>query len=362
MRNTRKLVKTTIVALLAALTLSAPKAAAVKIEDITRLKGQRENTLTGIGLLVGLNGTGDGGKYLPAMRPLAEFLGNFGNPISDIKELQNAKNVAIVTITSTVPEHGAQEGEALDVQVSNPGSAKSLEGGRLILSPLQGPPGDHQIYGLASGPVVIEDPKQPLVGLIKGGLVLEEDITQTYIVGDVFLLLLDSQSAGWAMASAIAKIINDAEAFDENLLASVQSPKCVMVKIPAAEAAEPAAFIARVLNLPVLLPDTEARVLINTRTGTIAVSGEVEISPVVISHKSLTITTAASEQAVPASAQAGEPSGPSFVRLDPAQQGGARLQELQQALNQLKVPVKDQIAIIQRLHEIGKLHAKLIVK
>ena len=345
------------VAVLAALILNVPNAVAVKIEDITRLKGQRENTLTGMGLVVGLNGTGDGGKFLPAIRPLAEFLGNFGNPVTNAKELKNAKNVAIVTITATVPEHGAKEGEALDANVSNIGAAKSLEGGRLILSPLQGPPGDHRVYGLASGPIIIENPDQPLVGLIKGGFVVEEEITQTYIVANIFTLLLDSQSAGWAMASAIAKIINDAEAFDENLIAFVKDPKSVMVKIPAAEAAEPAAFIARVLNLPVLLPDTEARVLINTHSGTIAVSGEVEISPVVISHKSLTITTASPEgAAVPVQ------TGDSFLRIDPGGQGGTKLRVLQQALNQLKVPVRDQMAIIQRLHEIGKLHAKLIVK
>ena len=159
------------------------------------------------------------------------------------------------------------------------------------------------------------------------------------------------------MASAVAKIINDAESLDETLLASVQDPKSVVVHIPPAETAEPATFIARVLNLPVLLPDTEARVLINARSGTIIVTGEAEISPVVISHKSLTIATSE-----PAAVGTETPATGSFVRIDPANQGGAKLRDLQEALNQLKVPVEDQIAIFQRLHEIGKLHAKLLVK
>src|SRR5436190_6792721 len=111
---------------------------AVKIADITRLGGQRTNVLTGLGLVYGLKGTGDGGDFLPAIKPLAAMLSKYSDP-STIKELANAQNVALVSITATLPADGVRDGETIDCYVTSLGSAGSLKGGRLFVTPMQGP-------------------------------------------------------------------------------------------------------------------------------------------------------------------------------------------------------------------------------
>ncbi|MDQ3441567.1 MAG: flagellar basal body P-ring protein FlgI, partial [Planctomycetota bacterium] len=105
-----------IVIILIALLATTRPAFAVKVADITRLSGQRSNLLTGFGLVIGLNGTGDGGKYLPAIKPLASMLGKFQNPTT-VQELNNANNVAIVSLVATVPGNGVRDGDKLDVYV-----------------------------------------------------------------------------------------------------------------------------------------------------------------------------------------------------------------------------------------------------
>jgi flagellar P-ring protein precursor FlgI len=162
------------------------------------------------------------------------------------------------------------------------------------------------------------------------------------------------------MASTIAKIINDGLSDDGQPLATAVDPKNVIVMIPAAERARPDGFISRVQLLPVTLLPTEARVQINDKTGTIIMTGDVEISPVVISHRGLTISTIAPPP-VPT------PRSPLItdkeaIAIDTTNQGGAKLQELLNALDAIKVPAEDRIAIIKELYKTGKLHAKLVVE
>ena len=112
--------RTWIITLALMLTGVGPARAAdviARVGDVTRLKGQRINRLVGMGLVVGLNGTGDGDTYASAMRPLAEVLGKFSNPIQDATELKDTKNVAIVFLSAATPETGGREGERIDVQV-----------------------------------------------------------------------------------------------------------------------------------------------------------------------------------------------------------------------------------------------------
>jgi len=338
-------------------------AAAVKIGDVTHLKGQRINRLMGIGLVVGLKGTGDGGKYLPAIRPLASLLTQFADPVLSLDELKNAKNVALVAVEATLPEYGAREGDRIDVKVTSIGAAKSLIGGRLLLTPLQGPnKADRRIYALASGPVHVPDTKVPTVGVIRQGATLEADVVYHYIVDGTVTFVIEDAHASWAMANTIAQMINE-DASEPGKIAHIAravDPKNVVVKIPQSEMNNPAAFIARIESLDLLLPPAEARVKINRRTGTIIITGDVEISPVAISHKGLTITTVT---------PAPQPSQTNpkveqkyFVGLDPHKRGGAKLSDLLDALNLLKVPVQDRITIIEELYKTGKLHAKLIVE
>ncbi|HEY0010048.1 MAG TPA: flagellar basal body P-ring protein FlgI [Tepidisphaeraceae bacterium] len=344
--------------LLLTLALLAAPAYSARIADVTRLGNQRTNVVTGWGLVFGLKGTGDGGKFLPAMRPLAEMLKRFGNP-SSVIELGDAKNVAVVMLTATLPATGARDGDKLDVYVTTIGSASTLRGGRLYPTPLEVRLGDKSFLAAwADGGITLEDPSSPTTGIIKGGCVIEGDFPNGRIDNGSFKLIIDDPSATWTMSSNIAKIINDSE--DGQTWAWAVSEKEVVVRIPASEQQRPDGFISRIQQLPMPIISAEARVLINERTGTLIVTGDVEISPVVISHKGLTISTI-----LPA--PVATPRTPviqtrEVVALDTTNAGGAKLQDLINTLDQLKVPVQDRIDIIKELHKTGKLHAKLIVE
>src|SRR6476620_5360655 len=105
-----------------AMLLIASPASAVKIADITRLSGQRSNFLTGLGLVYGLKGTGDGGDFMPAIKPLAAMLSKYADPAT-VRELASAQNVALVSITATLPPDGVRDGEQIDCYVTSIGSA-----------------------------------------------------------------------------------------------------------------------------------------------------------------------------------------------------------------------------------------------
>lgn len=350
--------------ILATLLLATSGASAVRVADITRVGGQRTNVLTGMGLVYGLKGTGDGGDFMPAIKPLAAMLAKFSNGAS-IAELNNVKNVALVSLVATIPANGARDGDRLDVYVTSLGAAGSLRGGRLFVCPMTGPlpvneGKDQPIFSLAEGPIVLEDPSTPTVGLIKGGCVMEVDLPAKSIENHRFWLIIEDPSASWTTASTISKIINDAEATAGEILAVAVDQRNILVTIPDVERERPDSFISRVQRLPVPMIASEARVQINDRTGTMIVTGDVEISPVVISHKGLTISTLT--PAPVASARQPVLLEKSTVAIDTTNQGGAKLQDLVNALEQLKVPAEDRITIVKELYKTGKLHAKLIVE
>src|SRR4051812_44731219 len=133
--------------ILIAIVCLAPAARAVKVADITRISGQRTNVLTGLGLVVGLKGTGDGGDFSPAIKPLAAMLKKFSDS-STVAELSNVANVALVTVTATIPSNGVREGDKIDAYITSLGAATSLKGGRLFITPMLGPTGDLASQGL----------------------------------------------------------------------------------------------------------------------------------------------------------------------------------------------------------------------
>ena len=348
-----------IVIVLLALT---PRAAAVNVADITFLQGNQRNVLTGMGLVIGLKGTGDGGDFGPAIKPLAAMLNAFNDPTT-VRELGAVKNVAIVALTVTLPEKGALQGDDLDVHVQSIGSASSINGGRLYMTPLLGPFGELNQgrfpFGFAQGTVKCEDLKVPTSGIVKKGAVMETDLLNPSISNGAINLVLLDPAASWTTADAIAKIINDAEG-EGATIAVATSAKAVQVVIPVVERQRPATFISRIQQLPVHVMGKEARVVINERTGTIIMTGNVEISPGVISHKGLTITTVnPTPKPTERNPQIIEKQA---VGVDTTRSGGAKLQELVDALDMIKVPAEDRIAIIQQLHRSGQLHAKLIVE
>jgi flagellar P-ring protein precursor FlgI len=226
------------------------------------------------------------------------------------------------------------------------------------MGPNGNPTPDGLPWALAQGPLVIEDPSTPTVARVPGGAVMEADLPAKYIEGGRFTLVLEDPSASWTTASTIAKIINDAEGNGAEALAVAVDPKNVVVTIPEIERQRPDSFISRVQRLPVPILPTEARVQINERTGTMVITGDVEISPVVISHKGLTISTITPPPV-------GTPRAPvitskEVIAVDTTNTGGAKLQDLVDMLDRIKVPAEDRIVIVKELYKTGKLHAKVV--
>ena len=339
----------------------AASAGAVKIADITRIGGERTNILTGLGLVYGLKGSGDGGGFTPAIAPLRSMLAKFGNPVT-VQQLNNAANVAVVMVTATIPAAGARDGDHLDVHISSVGAATSLHGGRLFVTPMQGPLPGGPLLALAEGPVTIEDASTPTVGVIRGaagGAVMEADLPARVIdAGGRFTIILDEYSSSWGTASRIAKIINDSEGADGETLATAIDAKNVIVTIPASERDHPDSFISRIQQLPVQMLATKARVTIDQKTGTIIMTGDVEISPVVISHNGLSISTVMPPiQPSPRNPLVTDHQAIAISTID---QPNGNLEDLVAAMEQLKVPALDRIQIIEELYKTGKLHAELV--
>lgn len=371
----------------AAMALGAGTVEAAKIGDVTRLKGRRSNHLVGHGLVVGLKGTGDGDKYAPAIRPLVQVLEHFANPVIFKEDLKNTKNVAVVMVEATLPENGVREGDRVSVNVSAIGACKSLVGGRLLITPLlQGADkADTTVYAMASGGL-ISSPERPTTAVVKEGATLEVSVLHTYLAEGRELehhspLLLSNESyitlvlndvhAEWSMANTIAQVINQeavlpsdvkadgADAPARKELAFALDPKNVVVRVPPEEVRNPASFVAWIEGLDLLMPVTEARVLVSRRKGTIVVTGDVEIAPVVISHNGLVISTWVPEPPK-APVAAPELKEQSWVPIDPQKRGGTKLTELVDALSKLKVPAKDRIDIIEKLYRSGKILARWV--
>jgi len=355
--TTTRIVTPLIVVGLAAATL------AVQIQDLVRLKGSETSKIVGIGLVVGLQGSGDGGKFMPAMRPLAAVIQQLIDPNVVAKELSNAKNVALVALSATLPSVGVREGDHVDVYVSAIGPAKSLAGGRLFMIPMTGPMTGSPIYAFADGAIVIEDPQNLTVGVVKGGAQLTRDVMAKYIdqYGRI-TLVLDENSASWPTANNLTNLINGVIAPDGPNIAKALDQKNIVINVPKYELADPAAFISQILRSYVdpSQISTGARVVINQRTGTIVVTGDVQISPVIISHKGMTITTITPP--IQPTVLNRQEQNVNFVPIDPEKRGGAKLGDLLAAFNQLKVESADRIAIVKEIYRSGKLHAQLIME
>jgi len=354
-------------------------ASAVQVRDVVRIKGAESSKLVGSGLVVGLNGTGDGGDFLPAMRSLAEVIGRLVDPNVVEAELQDSENVALVTLSAELPRAGVREGDRVDVHVASIGPAESLEGGRLFLVPMIGPHKNSRVFAYAEGPVTIEDEDNPTVGVIEDGAQLTRDVMAQYLDDQGRLQLVINQSnASWPVAHNIANRINGLMVPDGSDIAHAVDQKNIVVQVPEYEQDSPAGFISQIqqIYLDPSHVSTGARVVVNERTGTIVVSGDVQISPVIISHKGLTITTltneggqqqaenaqAAQQQQQGGQDQQNQQNEQRFIRLDPQDRGGADLQQLLDAFNRLKVDAKDRIEILKLMEKSGKLHGQLVME
>ncbi|MCB9844894.1 MAG: flagellar basal body P-ring protein FlgI [Phycisphaeraceae bacterium] len=351
------------------LLLATPALAGPAVKDVARLAHQGESVLQGVGLVVGLPGTGDSAKELVVARPLAQVLRNNGIPIEDFSELRSARSVALVMVTCTTPAAGVRVNDRYDVTVSVINSAQSLAGGELYLAPLTGPFPGQPVFAIASGRIEIDDPRSPTRAKVRAGAQIVRPFP-TEIVGDTVDLILRPAFAGWQSSAHIASRIRDEyllapAGMDDSLerIAEAIDDRTIRLFVPDAYRDNVTGFIADVMNTEfdaaqLKLP---ARVVVNRGSGAIVVTQEVEISLVAIAHKNLIIRRV-TPQPVP-SAQNPAVSTESIVGLGtqgrPSER--ARLDDLLDAFKQLSVPVDDQIQILQMLHRSGRLHAELIV-
>jgi flagellar P-ring protein precursor FlgI len=348
-----------------ALMLIALPMHATQIRNICQLKGSEQNKISGIGVVVGLNGTGDG-EFGPAHKAVLAAVTRNLDATATPQNFTDADSIALVHVSATVPAEGVRQGvDQLDVTVATINDAESLRGGVLLDAVLFAPGQNGREYALASGRVTLEDAEHPTRAKVVRGAQMVRDIPASNL--DKFnriTLVLDQSKASWQLANFIAESINGVMvlADDADPIAYAVDPKNVIVQVPDEALPNLSSFITQIMGTTI---DSEiasggARVIINRAAGTIAMTRDVELSPVIISHKGMTIQIVTPEPEP-------DPNNPTvevvpFAIVDPENRGGAGLRQLLDALNTLNVPAEDRIAIIKEIHDLGVLHAELIYK
>jgi len=336
-----------------------------RLKDLCEVQGARGNVLKGIGLVVGLAGTGD--KVPEAVSAQQRMLTRLDVSVEDLKNLKT-DNAAVVIVTAVFPPF-AKEGTRIDVQVSSLYNCQSLQGGILLNTQLTGD--DGRVYAVAQGPVSVGGfsegrgggatrQNHVTVGRVPMGAYIEREIPSTITDGERIVLTL--KRPDFTTASTIEKTLN--VALGEGS-ASAHGAGAVNVRIPPGEQKDLIAFIARLqeMNIDTQLP---ARVVINERTGTIVVGGDVIVQPCQIAHGNLTIEITTTPVFPPAPLLGGEQRQGETTNITVTQTpasllpvGGTSASEVALALNKLKVTPRDLIAIFQALREAGALQADL---
>ncbi len=346
-----------------------------RLENICTVQGQQEVRLQGLGLVTGLPGTGDGAKNITTVRALRAALTRMNLPVQEI-DLKNADSVALVTVEATIPRTGLRRGQKIDARVSAVSGAKSLRGGTLLATPLTSTSVRSELMiAIAGGQLKVEDTQRPTTAKVFNGVDLHQDVQTLFLSqqkGPIVTLLIDPNHASFWTASEVARVINQdfAQSVSQDPrqnapqsprmegngkeIARPVGPNVVELTVPMEYRDSTVDFIALVLDIAIDVPTTQARVILNATTGTVIVTGEVEISPVIISHTNFSVEVG--------NDPLGQTSG-SFVGLvegGQSRQSPQQLKQLVEALNQLRVPASDIISIIRELHNSGKLHAELI--
>ncbi|MCH2241258.1 MAG: flagellar basal body P-ring protein FlgI [Aquabacterium sp.] len=347
-------------------------AAAVRIKEIASVQGVRPNQLVGYGLVVGLDGTGDQTTQTPfTTQSVNAMLQQMGITVPPGTAMQ-LRNVAAVMVTAQLPAF-AQPGQAIDINVSSLGNAKSLRGGTLIATPLKG--ADGQVYALAQGNVVIGGAgasaggskvqiNQLNAGRIPAGATVERAVPTPWLRGDS--IQLDLQSDDFNTARDVARAINTKAGRE---VAQAQDGRTVRVAMPA-DAQSRVAFLADIENLSIDRATPAARVVINARTGSIVMNQAVTLGPCAVAHGNLSVTISST----PVISQPGALSGGQTVvgekadiavKQDPGSlinvPAGTKLTDVVRALNALGANPQDLLAILQAMKAAGSLNAELEV-
>jgi len=376
----KKLLSIALIALLASAAGNAfATAPSARVKDLTDIEGVRTNALVGYGLVVGLGGTGDSTNGIPFTRQsLANMLERLGVNAKDVLTQIKTKNVAAVMVTANLPSL-ARQGGHIDVTVSSMGDAKSLEGGLLLATPLVA--ADGQTYAVAQGALVvggfsatgkdgssISKNDTTVARIAEGGTVERETGFELSQLGNTLHFVL--RQPDFTTAMRLQDAINTS--FKEKI-ATTEDNGLVSVQVPPRYQAELPAIIDKIENLTIV-PTTQARVVIDEKTGTVVMGENVRIAPVAISHANLTIKiTEEKRVSQPLSFNVAgqtvvtnkttitktddDPDHGKFKILG----GGANLSDLVAGLNALGVKPRDIISILQNIKAAGALQAELVV-
>lgn len=341
-----------------------------RLKDITSVEGVRHNQLIGYGLVVGLDGTGDNAPF--TNQTFANMMNQFGitlppgiNPRS--------KNVAAVTVNAELPPF-AKPGQSIDITVSSIGNAASLRGGTLLMTPLRG--ADDKVYALAQGSLVVggfgaegKDGSRvtvnvPSVGRIPNGATVEREVANFFSAGDS--LTFNLHYPDFTTSKRIEETIN-------NLMgpgvAQALDPVSIRVRAPR-DTSDRVAFLSVLENLQVTTANAAAKVIINSRTGTIVIGQDVRVAPAAVTHGSLTVSISENPQVVqPGAFAEGETAVEENTQIAIQEENnpmfkfdaGVTLEEIVQAVNQVGAAPGDLMAILEALKHAGALNAQLIV-
>ncbi|WP_369771744.1 flagellar basal body P-ring protein FlgI [Thioalkalivibrio sp. ALJ11] len=343
-----------------------------RVKDVASVFGVRENQLVGYGLVVGLDGTGDQTTQTPfTIQSLNNMLGQLGlTPEAGNPQL---RNVAAVMVTADLPPF-AKPGQRIDVTVSSMGNATSLRGGTLLMTPLKG--ADGQTYSIAQGNLVVggfgaegQDGSRitvnvPSVGRIPNGATVEREVPTAFAQGDHVTLNLNRPD--FTTANRLVETVNDT--FGPGVAHALDGSS-VRVRAPQ-NPDQRVGFVAELENLPIERGAPPARVIVNSRTGTVVIGSSVQVTPAAVSHGSLTVTISEAPQVVqpqpfaegetavqPQTDIAIQQDDSTMFLFDP----GTSLDEIVRAVNNVGAAPGDLVAILEALREAGALRAELVV-
>jgi flagellar P-ring protein precursor FlgI len=345
---------------------------AVRLKELASIEGVRENQLVGYGLVVGLNGTGDKRQTVFSAQSLTNMLERMGVTVPSTAIL--VRNTAAVMVTANLPAF-AQPGSRIDVTAAAIGDAANLQGGILIMTALKG--ADGQVYAVAQGPVVTggfvagrggnsQTLNHPTVGRIPAGAIVEKAPPTVAPQGRVRLQLHDPD---FTTAARIAEALNQKFGSDSKPVARAENSGLVAVDLPPQFAHQSVEFIALIESLRVDA-DRVAKIVVNERTGTIVVGGDVKIAPASILHGALTVEIQTRyDVSQPAPLSGGKtvaaPETSVSAREEKARnvalKQGATVDDLVRALTAIGSTSRDIIAILQNLRRVGALEAEIEV-
>ena len=366
-----------ILALMAALTvaivLSATPVRAERVKDLASVSGVRTNQLVGYGLVVGLDGTGDQTSQAPfTIQSIKNMLAQFGVTVPPESNPQ-LKNVAAVTVHAELPPF-SKPGQTIDVSVSSIGNAGSLRGGTLLLAPLRG--ADGEVYAMAQGSLIVSGfgvsgrdgsriaVNVPSGGRIPGGATVEREVRSNFAMGQTVTLNLNSPD--FTTATRLAEGIN-------RMLGAGTAAAIDAVSVQVLAPADPSqriAYVSTLEQLEIQPGEAPARVIINSRTGTVVIGSNVRVLPAAVSHGSLSVTiTERTDVSQPNAFAAGQTVEVprSEIEIDQPKarmfkfEAGVNLDAIVDAVNRVGAAPGDLVAILEALKQAGALRAELIV-